>query len=332
MLETGAHDNTIGGTAPGAGNLVSGNALSGITLMGAGVSNNVVHGNRIGTDALVTTAIPNLSYGVNIADAADNVIGGSGVGARNIISGNRRSGVFIGGTDAATGNIVLNNFIGTNGSGMSGIGNGEHGVLTSAPLPDNSIGAAGAGNVISGNVQNGIAFFGVHDDRQHGQRQPDRDELHGDADRRQRRGRYPDRFGFDQHDRWSVDRRRKHDCRERAARHRYLRRQRPATGSSGNVVGLREPPNVLGNGLDGIQISNGSNNTIGGPAPGEGNTISWNGRTGVRRRRGHRQPDPRATASSPTPVRGIDLLNDGLTANDSETAIPVPTTCRTSRC
>ena len=49
---------------------MSGNALSGITLMGAGASSNVVHGNRIGTDALVTTAIPNLSYGVNIADAS----------------------------------------------------------------------------------------------------------------------------------------------------------------------------------------------------------------------------------------------------------------------
>jgi uncharacterized repeat protein (TIGR01451 family) len=315
VAETGAHDNTIGGTAPGAGNLVSGNALSGITLMGAGVSNNVVHGNRIGTDALVTTAIPNLSYGVNIADAADNVVGGSGNGARNIISGNRLSGVFIGGTgNAATGNIVLNNFIGTNGTGMSGIGNAEHGILIQSAR-NNSIGAAGAGNVISGNVQNGIAFF---DSTTTG------NTVSGN--------RIGTNFGATQSVANGAD-----GIRIDSASTNTI--GGPSTGAGnivagngqhgigiygaatgnqiiGNVVGLREPPNVLGNGLDGIQINNGSNNAIGGLLPGEANTISWNGRAGVTVLAGTGNRILNDLIFANTGL-GIDLLNDGLTANES---------------
>src|SRR5690606_26864167 len=55
-----AVDNTtIGGTAPGAGNLISGNGHFGILVRDAGVSNNVIVGNRIGTNASGTGALPN---------------------------------------------------------------------------------------------------------------------------------------------------------------------------------------------------------------------------------------------------------------------------------
>lgn len=50
MIENGAHDNTLGGTAPGAGNLISGNIGTGVTIAG-GSTANVVAGNLIGTDA-----------------------------------------------------------------------------------------------------------------------------------------------------------------------------------------------------------------------------------------------------------------------------------------
>ena len=48
-----ANGNTIGGSAAGAGNLISGNGNMGVTLFGAGVTGNTVAGNRIGTDDLV---------------------------------------------------------------------------------------------------------------------------------------------------------------------------------------------------------------------------------------------------------------------------------------
>jgi titin len=44
----GASHNLIGGTAPGAGNVLSGNADNGVFLEGAGTAGNVVQGNRIG--------------------------------------------------------------------------------------------------------------------------------------------------------------------------------------------------------------------------------------------------------------------------------------------
>ena len=56
--------NTIGGTAAGAGNLISGNLQRRRRVNGAGANNNIVQGNRIGTNADVTAAIPNTFRGV----------------------------------------------------------------------------------------------------------------------------------------------------------------------------------------------------------------------------------------------------------------------------
>src|SRR6185503_13493709 len=49
--------NLIGGAAPGAGNVISGNTNIGVWLFGPSASNNVVPGNLIGTDATGNTAI-----------------------------------------------------------------------------------------------------------------------------------------------------------------------------------------------------------------------------------------------------------------------------------
>jgi hypothetical protein len=47
-IKDGAHDNLIGGETQGQGNLISGNASTGITILGEGTTNNRVLGNRIG--------------------------------------------------------------------------------------------------------------------------------------------------------------------------------------------------------------------------------------------------------------------------------------------
>jgi CSLREA domain-containing protein len=152
--------NTIGGTSPGEGNVISGNTLSGVAVLGSGALGNLVQGNRLGTDSSGLVAVANGNHGVLINGAPDNTVGGLVGGAGNVISGNHGSGVYLVGT-AAAGNLVVGNHIGTNLTATSQLANGEHG-MTVVNAPDNTIGgtAAGAGNLISGNVSNGLYLSG----------------------------------------------------------------------------------------------------------------------------------------------------------------------------
>src|SRR5439155_16789342 len=81
-----AANNTIGGVAAGAANVISGNANYGIRLTGTGATGNVVQGNFIGTDITGTVAKGNVAGGVRIElGAANNTIGVASAGARNVI-------------------------------------------------------------------------------------------------------------------------------------------------------------------------------------------------------------------------------------------------------
>lgn len=177
-----AGPNTIGGTAAGSGNLVSGNAGDGISLVS---SNNVVQGNIVGTNAVGTAALPNgidgigsmtyLFRGSGFCEQAatpngnDNTIGGTAAGAGNLVSGNSGNGVVIVGTD----NVVAGNRIGVTAAGTAGLGNGGSGVVLTGVCvgtgcvllfvsSNNTIGGTspGAGNVISANGANGILING----------------------------------------------------------------------------------------------------------------------------------------------------------------------------
>src|SRR5207244_3519792 len=57
LIQSGANNNTIGGTAFGAGNVISGNLGNGITITDSGTTGNVVEGNYIGTNAAGTGAL-----------------------------------------------------------------------------------------------------------------------------------------------------------------------------------------------------------------------------------------------------------------------------------
>jgi len=167
-INNGAHDNTIGGTSPGAGNLISGNFGDGIFIVSGGSNNNLVQGNLIGTSIFGTGAIPNghgdgftvVFHGVQIAFGAQgNVIGGTAAGARNIISGNVGNGVDIiaGG---ANNNLVQGNYIGTNSAGNGGVGN-FIGVDLRGGAQNNTVGGTvpTARNIISGNAAAGVGMF-----------------------------------------------------------------------------------------------------------------------------------------------------------------------------
>jgi titin len=144
-----AGSNTIGGTTSGAGNLIAGNNGSGIALRDANTTFNTVKGNRVGTNAAGTAALPN-AIGVFIGSGASgNTIGGTSTAARNVISGNTIYGVLIAG-DSTLENRVFRNRIGTNAAGTAGVPNGT-GVLLAGGTIGNQIGGTTTGQTGSRN-------------------------------------------------------------------------------------------------------------------------------------------------------------------------------------
>src|SRR5262249_33130247 len=157
-IAAGASNNTVGGAADGAGNVISGNTNNGVVVIGTGTTNNQIMGNFVGTDVTGTFAVANLRAGVGVSfGAKNNIIGGAGAGAGNVISGNGNDGVVLS-APGTTGNHVQGNFIGTDISGTFALANGNSGVDILLGANANTIGgtAALAGNVISGNILEGI--------------------------------------------------------------------------------------------------------------------------------------------------------------------------------
>ena len=157
-----ASDNTIGGTAAGAGNVIAGNAdaplydRAQVLIRDIGSADNVVEGNLIGLGANGQAFSGAVNVGVWLdTGATGNTIGGTTAAARNVISGNSGGVQMNGDVD----DVVEGNYIGTNIAGTAGIGNGNPGSgVTVENGTDNTIGGsvAGAGNVISGNAGNGV--------------------------------------------------------------------------------------------------------------------------------------------------------------------------------
>jgi CSLREA domain-containing protein len=165
-----APNNTIGGTTPLAGNVISGNRLGGLQIQddesNSGVGS-LVQGNFIGTNPSGTVALGN-EVGISIFNSSGNLIGGEAMGARNVISGNVGGGIGVysgpvgTGSGNANNNRIEGNLIGTNASGTGKLGNGSNGIAITITQGSaaNTIGGATTGkrNVISGNNGNGIAI------------------------------------------------------------------------------------------------------------------------------------------------------------------------------
>jgi hypothetical protein len=151
--------NLIGGTSPGAGNVISGNGQSGIYFLSPPATSNLVQGNYIGVNANGTGALGNGEDAVTLYGVSGNTIGGTTAGAGNVLSGNMESGVFIW-LAGATSNVIAGNYIGTDKTGKVAIPNYTNGVTLDG-VAYNTIGGtnAGAQNVISGNQQDGILIY-----------------------------------------------------------------------------------------------------------------------------------------------------------------------------
>jgi hypothetical protein len=168
-IEVGAH--TIGGATADVGNLISGNAVNGVYLIGVSASGNLLQSNRIGINIDGSAAIPNERSGVLVENAQDNMIGNAVAG--NAIGGNTQTGIKISGA-SATGNLVQNNSIGMDSLTMTPIGNHE-GIRVSDGASGNTIGGdadtsaneiahnTGRGVWVSGGSGNAISENAIHD-------------------------------------------------------------------------------------------------------------------------------------------------------------------------
>ncbi len=170
VLITGAN-NLIGGSTPAERNLFS-LCSTGITISTPAATGNIVRGNFIGTDITGTSELGN--NGSGIAAESWTTIGGAGAGEGNVIAGNGHLGEHeapIGTQVRLTGdhNTVLGNLIGTDHTGTVALG-GSVSAGVDISGSSNTIGAPGAGNLISGHswgafgaVQVGIRLSGGRD-------------------------------------------------------------------------------------------------------------------------------------------------------------------------
>ncbi len=145
----------IGGSGPGEGNVISastGNAIH--VTIGSGAR---IQGNRIGTNAAGTEALPN-DYGINAGNHPGLLVGGDfDAGEGNLISGNLTDAVFI----ASPGAVVKGNTIGTDFVGLEGLGNGR-GIELDTSAVDATVGGItdGEANVIAYNGT-GVLNYGL---------------------------------------------------------------------------------------------------------------------------------------------------------------------------
>lgn len=154
MVGIGVSGNAVNNTI--SDNLISGNSQAGIGLQAAGQT--TIRGNKIGTDRLGVSALPNY-YGIAVDNGVNVIIGGNSPADRNLISGNTSCGIGLNGS--GTHNItVKGNYIGTDTSGTLPIPN-DFGIIL-AGSPNNTIGGAspGEGNLISGNLSAGVLLNG----------------------------------------------------------------------------------------------------------------------------------------------------------------------------
>jgi hypothetical protein len=166
--------NTIGGTAAGAGNVISGNTTDGLSISGSLLNISGTHllyyavdtveGNFIGSDVTGLKALPNGKDGIDeLGD--DSTIGGTAAGAGNVISGNAGDGMWAGGIFIslngntyvkAPDDLVEGNRIGTDVTGLTALPNGGDGMDENEGGSTIGGTAAGAGNVIAYNQGAGV--------------------------------------------------------------------------------------------------------------------------------------------------------------------------------
>jgi uncharacterized repeat protein (TIGR01451 family) len=153
-LQITGNSNTIGGTSPGAGNVMAGNQSTNCYVSG---DNNIFQGNRIGTNAAGTAAVTGGNIGIDfVYGATGNLLGGTVAGAGNIITRTRAVSFY-----QANGNTVQGNFIGVAADGTTALGSAGTGITIWGSSSNNVIGGTlpGAGNTIAFQSGSGVGIL-----------------------------------------------------------------------------------------------------------------------------------------------------------------------------
>ncbi len=158
IIFRGISNSIVGGTAPGAGNLISGNGYDGIDCFVIGSNNLTIQGNLVGTDVTGTKPLGNGNDGIFMWGPSQVTIGGIQPGARNISSSNGADGIntFAGATDYT----IQGNYVGVDITATKKLGNKGDGIFIWSPT-NTLIGGAtpAATNIISNNGGKGIGTF-----------------------------------------------------------------------------------------------------------------------------------------------------------------------------
>jgi serine/threonine protein kinase len=172
-IASGARQNRVGTDADGRSdweerNVISGNGVRGIDIIGKGTDDNLVAGNLVGTDGSGSAGIPNVSAGIQVyRGACHNFVGtnGDGIGDAwegNLVSGNGGYGVFVS-SEGTQHNAVAGNWIGLARDGRRALPNEFDGVIVGYGAQFNRVGTNGDGisdaeerNVVSGNLRTGV--------------------------------------------------------------------------------------------------------------------------------------------------------------------------------
>lgn len=278
LIDTRASNNTIGGATAAHTNTISGNAKSGINISGSGTDANRVLNNLIGLNSTGTTAVPNLMAGITIrAGATNNQIGSAGAG--NTISGNRNVGIRVQGT---SGNFIRSNVIGLSIDRTNPVANSLDGIVLEQGATNNIVGGMSANdtNVVSGNIRAGVRISGAGTTGN----SVLLNKIGTAADTTIARGNL---IGV-----WITSGAKSNSVGAANAGNTLSGNLMFGVSISGvntennivrsNLIGLTEAGSAAQPNLDGVNISAGAkNNTIGGNAAVDRNTITGNSRDGI---------------------------------------------------
>lgn len=150
---------TIGGTAAGVGNLISGQGSSGpgITVNTAVAGPVTIQGNYIGTTTTGNATLGNGGPGISVLTTSNVTIGGTTAAARNVIGGNgngsspKAPGIRL---TTTTGAIIQGNNIGVGADGSSNVGNIGDGIDLNSGSNNNTIGASSSGGLGGNTIAN----------------------------------------------------------------------------------------------------------------------------------------------------------------------------------
>jgi len=158
-LFSGVSNNTI------EGNVIAGNNEDGI-WGGGGIGSvaaanldNRIFGNFIGINPNTDNPVPNAQDGIHLNTGNQGtLVGKTDWTLANVISGNRRHGVFLAGSagNDSFDNIFIFNIVGLDTSGAAAVPNGRDGFHLEFTQARNYLGNATDGNLISGNLGNGV--------------------------------------------------------------------------------------------------------------------------------------------------------------------------------